>query len=1361
MQQPRFCLQTVFLTALIGAAVNVETCSGQQNRPLDEKLEFFESRIRPVLIEQCYSCHNSAENAEGGLAVDFRDGIRTPSGEGTAVVPGDADASLLLKVIRHEIDGLEMPDGGPKLDDQVVADFRQWIEQGAIDPRDDPPTAQQLTQATSWETTFANRLAWWSLQPVKNPELPPPNDWSDHPIDRFIYQGMKRHDLSPAAPADRRTLIRRLSFALIGLPPQPERIEAFVNDKRVDATEQLIDDLLSSQHFGERWARHWMDLVRYADSHGSEGDPAVPHAYQYRDYLIRAFNDDVPYDQLVREHIAGDLLAQPRINSEMGINESAIGIAHWRLVFHGFAPTDALDEKVRFTDDQINVFGKTFLGLTISCARCHDHKFDAISQRDYYALFGILGSCRPAMLDVNTDDRQLKNQDQLVSLKRELRQRLANAWLANADALADQLADHVDQMPRLDDNSRQDQPLLSILKTVKQQVDQNGDFASSWQSQLDNWQAYQESLSTNDRPAPAMRWDLSQPDDYAEWFHYGNGLADQPSAAGEFVVEPQGERIVGAIYPAGVYSHRLSTRHRAVLASPRVELDDDYEVWFRLTGGGESMVRYVVQNYPRDGTVYPIHTIQRNKWYWHRFNLEYWKGDQIHLEMVTARDAPLTVKNPQRSWFGVRQVMLRKKGLPAPHDETLEFARPLFELAANHPPQSFADLADCLAESLRVTISAWRDGSASNAQASYLDACLRDGLLPNDVEHHPQLESLIETYRQLESQIPLPTRVPGILEADAYDQPLFDRGDHRKPEEVVQRRFLELVDAAHYDVSDSGRLQLARDLLRPDNPLTARVIVNRIWHWLYGEGLVATPDNLGRLGAQPSHPELLDYLARRMVDNGWSIKQMIRLMLTSQTWQQSSQASEQAKLNDPQNKWLSHARSRRLEAEAIRDALLFVSGQLDRTMHGPGMAPGKGRRRSVYVMSRRNSLDPFLQTFDAPVPFATVGRRTVTNVPAQSLTLLNYPLTFSLAAAWAESLRSHQPIGDDRERIVHMFQTALGRRPDNEELDALVNYVRTTAAERRGAANWKQELSELIASHKTELDQILSPARKKLLAQREVDAQSTDGPEPFARWDFSQGLNDTIGKLHGKLHGSATLQDGRLNLDGNGFFSTPPIGREISEKTLEVRLRLLNLNQRGGGALTIQDLQGNGFDSIVFGERVPRQWLAGSNFFLRTADFNGPDETNAQSAVHLAVAYDADGLIRGYRNGKPYGKPYSKSQLVRYAAGQSQLVIGLRHGTAVTPKRMLKAEVLEARLYNRSLSAEEIAASAAGVSFVSQSDVLASMPEPLQHRAQQLMSELDSLKQRLSSLDSGQNNYDEWARVAHVIFNLKEFIYIR
>ena len=1320
--------------------------------PTDRQLEFFETRIRPVLVEACYKCHNSSDTAEAGLAVDSRTAIREPTEHGTAIVPGDVEQSLLLKVIRHEIEGLEMPEDGARLGKRVVADFEQWVRMGAPDPRDEPPSPEELTVATSWPQTLKHRKQWWSLQPIGDPAVPAGAEWSDHPIDRFIAAKLDEHGLTPSQPATKRTLVRRLSFALLGLPPSPEQIDTFLQDNSDEAFAKLVDRLLRSNHYGERWARHWMDLVRYADSHGSEGDPTIPYAYRYRDYLIRAFNDDVPYDRLVREHLAGDLLREPRINHDLAINESQIGPAHLRFVFHGFAPTDALDEKVRFTDDQINVISKTFLGMTVSCARCHDHKFDAISQADYYAMFGILASCRPALVDVNVPEHQEMHKQRLVELKQAIHERVAEHW-AKQVTQDDYLA-HIN-IKRFA-KSRLMKPWVEIA----QGLDDDDDFATAWRAQVDRWRSDQQRIAADAQIENAWHWNLARAEDYSQWYPDGNGLPAQPLPAGDFAVALAGSSVISALLPASVHSRGLSTRHRAFLASPRFKLDGEYNVWLRIQGNQNSTVRYAVENYPRSGTVYPIVEVKNDNWYWRHFNVDYWQGDHIHLEIATAQDAPLQIRGGDRSWFGIREVIVRKKGLAAPPSNDREFLQPVFATALEREPDSPGALADCYRIAIVDAVTAWQSREATDAQALLLHECLTDSLLDNQVDAIPEIQSLIEEYRRLEAEIPQPTRVPGVVEADAFDQPLFERGNHRKPLELVRRRFLAAIDPTPYEASDSGRLALANDLVRPDNPLTARVMVNRIWHHLFGRGIVETPDNFGRLGSLPTHPELLDFLATRFQRDGWSIKETIRFIVTSRTWRQSATASEAAELADPNNQWLSHAHVRRLDAESLRDTLLTVVGQLDRNQYGDGFrANSDTPRRAVYVTSRRNSLDQFLAAFDAPVPFATTGRRNVTNVPAQSLTLLNDPFVMRLAEAWAA--RMHSVELSSSVRVRRMFVAAFGRPPSADEARTLVNYLEEISQQREARQECLDELREQIANYETTIAAVLDPVRAQLLGASNEGGEESVGLEPIAEWDFETNLRDSIGELHGESHGTAKLRDGALVLDGQGYVATTSLQQDLQAKTLEAWVQLANLQQRGGGVITVQTLDGDIFDSIVFGERTPRHWMAGSNGFVRTDDFGGSDESEAlKQVVHVAIAYDADGTIRGYRNGQPYGSPIRKSGRVEFAKGKAQILFGLRHGEA-NEDRQLSGKIFTARLYDRALSAEEIAASAAGTGFVSGKQVLAALAPNQRETVIAQRQQLFHWQAELKQLTESSSNQDPWVLLAHALFNMKEFIYIR
>ncbi len=1344
------------LAALCVLPVGSIACAG----PPPQQIAFFESRIRPVLVEHCYSCHNSADTAEAGLAVDHRRGLREGGDGGELFSPGDAKESRLLAILKHEIDGLEMPQDGPKLDDRVVADFEKWISMGAPDPRDEPPSLESLSESTSWPATLQRRKRWWSFQPIAARPLPQPADWSDHPIDRLVLEKLAEVGLTPTHPADPAVLIRRLHVNLIGLPPRPDefydwigRYEAAGNDGRDRVTEQLIDHLLASEHFGERWARHWMDWIRYAESHGSEGDPRIDNAWMYRDYLIRALNADVPYDQLVREHVAGDLLSDPRINEDLGINESIVGPVHWRMVFHGFAPTDALDEKVRFVDDQINAFSKAFLGLTVSCARCHDHKFDAISQQDYYAIFGILASCRPARSVIDLPHRQNHGRETLMRWKPKIRAAIAHDWLNSAESLKQRiLADDFTK-----NAEKPDHPLHPLFQ-LRQKVSQGSPFAKAWNEVTQGWT---ESRRSADPEGVLQHWNLADQDDYLQWFTDGIGLRQQPQPAGEFAVAAEGDAAIMGIYPAGIYSHTLSSKHPARLTSTDFDVVENSELWVRALGDREASLRYVVQDYPRNGTVYPVTQLKPN-WNWQRYDLAYWKGDQIHLELTADKDAPLLVGSEDRSWFGVTEAKLVRKGTPPPKTESPLVAL-LLSRGDEDAPGSAGELAEYLAGSIVTAVEDWQSGKATDRQAELLDVCIRSGLLPNRLQQLPTAKPLIEDYRRVEAEIPPLRRVPGLDETTGRTQSLFVRGNHKNPAEEVPRRFLEAIDPTPYRGSDSGRLRLANDLLRDDNPLTRRVIVNRIWHHLFGRGIVATPDNFGRLGQRPSHPELLDWLAARLVEDGWSLKKAIRLIVTSKTWQLSPHASEDAAEKDPENIYLSRANVRRMEAEVIRDSLLSVSGRLNRDLFG-NPVDGNSPRRSIYVRVIRNSLDAFLRAFDFPEPFSATGRRDVTNVPAQSLTMMNDPRVSEYASAFAAKLLDDPSLRDDESRIEKMFVIGLSRRPADHEVRKAKEYLAATKQAHQQLLRQAEGIRLEISARQSKLASILDPVRSRL-----VDSASDQGtsqlPKPIGRWDFAKGLNDLVGKADGIAKGGASTGDGALVVKNGGHVVTAPIDYPLKEKTLEAWVRLDHLGQRGGGVMTVQTINGAVFDSIVFAEQAAQQWLAGSDHFKRTRPFQGTEEGEAtERFVHVAIVYHADGRVIGYRDGKPYGKPYKSNGPVEFKPGQAVISFGVRHLPA-GGNRLLAGKIREANLYSRALSAEEIAASARGGGvYVSQKQVIDALSPQEQSQVKTLRAEIQQLQSQVESLGSVPDSLgrqEVWTDLTRALITFKEFIYVR
>ncbi|HBJ84359.1 MAG TPA: hypothetical protein DDZ88_10920, partial [Verrucomicrobiales bacterium] len=1085
-------------------------------------------------------------------------------------------------------------------------------------------------------------------------------------IDDFIDAELTKQGI-PAAPLDDpQTLRRRTSYILTGLPPHSSHQSHSSHDSYVEA-------LLASPAFGEKWARHFMDWVRYAESYGSEGDPAIPYAWRYRDYLIRAFNDNVPYPQLVKEAIAGDLLPNPRINN--GLNESAIGIAQLRMVLHGFSPVDSLDEMVTFTDNQIDTVTKAFQALTVSCARCHNHKFDAISQADFYALYGIFTSTHPAVIDVNAPGTGKAEREELAKLKQQIKDAVAAHW----------------------------------LKTAR------GNSADRFDPKRPGLSAYQ-------------------------WTASGVSL----TRAGEFSVALEGDRLLSRIHPSGYFSDVLSTKERAVLFSHRFKCEGG-TLWFRLAGNGGVKAKYVVQNYPRTGTIHKaveLKEAKEEKLGWRSLDLEFWKGDEIFIQVTTSADMPAEYSKDSRSWFGLTDVAITKDKNPPPSTE------------------------ERLAFSVPETIRAWQSGTLSDEHAEALDQLLQTGKLANNLADMPEAAALVKRYRDLESKLPMPTRVPGIIEADAKDAPLFVRGEHKQPAEIVPRRFLDALDPTPFNTKSSGRLELAEHMAdMKNNPLTARVIVNRIWHHVFGRGIVASVDNFGKLGDLPTHPELLDFLAQRFIASGGSIKSLLRDILLSKAFQRSSQFSVLSSQLDPENKLLSHWSIRRLEAEAIRDSIVTLSGKLDTTLYGESADHGDPRR-SIYIKVIRNSLNPFLTTFDSPVPFSTRGKRDTTNVPAQSLTLLNDPRVIDWSRSWASYVVYALKDRTDDLRIRQMFREAFSRDATDDEVKQSLAYLTTLQAESTEQAQKLAEQEKQLSALNGQIAAILDPARNKLLAGQPSAPPVLSAPSPLAEWTFDKDSSDTKGKLSITFTGSARIENGALVLDGKSMAESGALPKKLTTKTLEAWVMLDNLTQRGGGVITVQERDGGVFDSLVFAEKTPAHWVAGSDHFNRSELFEGTAETEAATRpVHVAVVYQTDGTITGYRDGKPYGRSYRKAPGFLFEPGKSQILLGCRHGNP-SGNKGLSGRIYRARLYDRALTADEIAqTSRVEFTTLSETDILAKLTDSQRQQLAILQGQRDQLTQSLESARISTSDDDPkvqaWTSLAQSLINLKEFIYLR
>jgi len=1330
----------------------------------DERQSFFESKIRPVLAAECYECHGATKQ-KAGLRLDYREGILNGGDSGAALVAGDPEKSLLFQSITHAHSDLQMPKDRAKLDDKVIADFAKWIKTGALDPRDHAPTAEEAAKDMDWKSVLEMRKRWWCFQPVANPAPPEVKNatMSHHPVDRFVEKKIEDAGLQPAAHASAAAVIRRASYVLTGLAPTPAEVAAFEQSairNPQSAMESLVDRLLASPRFGETWARHWMDWVRYAETHGSEGDPAIPDAWRYRDYLIRALNADVPYPQMVRENIAGDLLKHPRINKDLGENESALGIGQYRFVLHGFGPTDTLDEQVTFTDNQIDVITKAFQGLTVACARCHNHKFDAISQTDFYALYGIMVSCHPATICVDTPEVREKNVKELAALKPRIRDAVATAWQKSLATLATRL----DAWQPKDEARKKGQgpdPTREALEAWQRMRGlEPAKMGGEWARQERIWQEAQAKRQAFLHQDTYARWDLRS-DDAKTWFADGNGLRGA-SSAGEFSVSPEGDDVVARIHPAGVFTDLLSTKHRGVLTSHRFP-GQGGRLWVRVSGSGNSRVRYVVQNYPRTGTIHLKKDLDGEGSDWVSWDIDYWKGDTLYLEACTNADMPVEGKGAERSWFGVSEVIYAKDKnvMPPPAGVSLSAV-----LDPQTPaPASREELVHAYAKAIGKCVEAWRSGRMTDDQAEFLNSVLLAKLLPNTTKELAGVASLIAEYRKLEEAVPVPTRAPGVLEADSFDQALFVRGSHKTPAEAVPRRFLEAIDARDYKPTNSGRLQLAQSLTDPKNPLTSRVIVNRLWHYVFGRGIVATTDNFGKLGDLPTHPELLDYLASRFDARGGSIKDMLKFLLTSQTFQLDDHAPAQAIEKDPENLLLTHFSVRRLDAEAVRDSILALTGKLDDTMYGESVL-SREPRRSVYLKVVRNNLDPFLAVFDAPVPSSTRGRRDATNVPAQSLALLNDSAVIEWSGDWAKRILGNKAAPSDEGRINEMFREAFGRAPTPQEKMQSSGYLHTIDEANASSGVMVSNLQKKISLLEQRIESYLGPARDKMMADRGAVKVPKNLPTPIAEWDFEDGPKDLRGGLNLELKGNARVEHGALVLDGEkSFAESSMLKKPLREKTLEAWVKLDTLDQRGGGVMSVQTSNGATFDALVYAEKEPQCWLAGSNFFRRTQSFEGEPEAAALTKpVHLALVYRADGTIAGYRRGEPYGQPYRSHGPEEFEAGKCNVIFGLRHSPAGGNK-MLRGRILRARLYDRALSDAEVSASAkTEAALPGDEDLLAALDDNERNVVRHAREELSDLNLKLTEIREATSHAGPeaaWQSLAQSLVNLKEFIYLR
>ncbi|MFK5922227.1 MAG: PSD1 and planctomycete cytochrome C domain-containing protein [Verrucomicrobiota bacterium] len=1033
----------------------------------DDKLTIFEKQIRPALVEHCYECHSGSQ-AKAGLRLDYRAGWQTGGESGPAIIAGNTNSSLLLKAIRHQGSDLKMPRDSAKLPDKTIRAFEQWIARGAIDPRDQPPSTADAA-AAAWKIKLAERSHWWSLQNPRKSSLPQIKNtaWPKGEVDHFILSALEKATLSPSRTANAQTLIRRLSFVLTGLPVRKKQLKkfesAFVTNPD-SALRTLVDELLASPHFGEHFARHWMDVVRYTDTYGYEWDNPAKGSWEYRDYLIRSFNDDISFDQLIREQIAGDLLPEPRINKKEELNESLIGPMFYHMGEHRHGTSlefNGIHQEM--VNNKIDAFSKAFLAMTIGCARCHDHKLDAISQHDYYALAGVFMSPRWTTRVIDAPGKNKRHIEKLKKLQQEIWRELQKIW-AKQNGLPDgqRLKNWLHQNLSTLKNAKPEDLVYPLIKTANSSEQQ---LASDWISMSDHWQITHETALKTNAGKFTLLTDFKKPGFAENWITEGDGLTHGYVHNGTPLISLEGNQIINHLLPRGYHSHALSSKLPAAIRLPAQDKIPGKFLSFELTGGEWAGHLETPQNAFQSEAVNFLSPNKKNKWLTNA-DRELKNGVSRVLTEVTTSSLnpdfpPRTGKSragkttlpPQdtglnkRSWFSLTKILAHDTG-GSPADALNEFAT----LFTQTPPTSKEDAWQRISKWHSDALNRWLLNKSTVADIKIINWLLENKLLFNDLEKSPEIAALIKQYREIENQIDFPRSVNSMEERgiEPINYRLNVRGNVNEDGPAIHRDFLSVFAGQHQvgKSKGSGRLELAQYLSNNKNPQTARVYVNRIWQWVFGSGLVSTPNDFGKLGGRPSHPELLDWLAVNFMEENWSTKKLIRQLVLSQTFRQSNTTSQAATEQDPDNHLRHHYPTRRLQAEEIRDSLLAVSGRIDHKLYGPPINPprpaedAKKRlfsgpvdshgRRSIYL--KMSIMDPprFLVGFNLPDLKLPTGRRDVTNVPPQALILLNGQLANQMAEHWAKQLISDKHTRP-ADRINSMFVKAFARQASPEE----------------------------------------------------------------------------------------------------------------------------------------------------------------------------------------------------------------------------------------------------------------------------------------------------------------------------------------
>ena len=1042
------------------------------------QMEFFESRVRPILIKHCFECHGEKKQ-EGGLRTDLHKSLLKGGDTGPAIVPGKPKESELILAINYDADSYQMPPDG-KLKQEQIDILTRWVEEGGYWPEHDKTSS---SSSENKEFNLKKRAEHWSFQPVKNHRPPEVKNssWPLTDIDHFVLSRLEQANLIPAKEADKRTLLRRVAFDLTGLPPSTEDIESFLDDSSAGAYSKVVERLLASPHYGERWGRHWLDLVRFAETMGHEFDYTIYHAHRYRDYVIRALNDDIPYSQFVTEHIAGDLLESPRRSLRDDSNESVIATGFYWLGQGKHSPVDIQAEESDCIDNQIDVIGKAFLGLTISCARCHDHKFDPITTKDYYAISGFLQSSRRNYAFIDSPRKTAPLIQKLKSLKGKLSPVIRNEVISKLSKELSQLDQKL-----LTNNPKPDDQWLQQINSLSKSPDKIFYVWNKLQGMMNESEFLAEKRTLLSDLISSQAEITKQPDSvlfesfespsWKNWFVTGQAFGEMPSQKWEaiFPILENNSIPIEQLASAGIaHSGLISGKLQGTIRSRTFTISKP-KIFYRMlrSGGNEKpgkvykngQVSLIIDGFevikaPIYGSL-TLNIPRKGLFQWYQQDVSKWIGHKAYIEIVDEDDGYIAV---DEILFGNQQPL--ESGNSS-----------LIEMLKDPNIKSPAALAIGYRDFFLKSIHDWKNqsGKISANKIETINQILKIvGSSPVNQDFSKSWK-IVSQYRSIESEIPVPQKAIAITDGSPEDESVFIRGNHKKKGKIVPRRFLEVFEENKKNPvqEGSGRLELAKKITSKNNPLISRVVVNRIWHHHFGKGIVRTTDDFGVMGKPPTHPELLDFLASELIRNKWSIKNMHRMMVLSRTYQMASELNDHnAEEKDPENLLLHRMSIRRLEAEAIRDSILSVSGHLNEKMYGPSILPyltpfmeGRGRpkksgpldgdgRRSIYINVRRNFLTPMFLAYDYPTPFTTAGRRSVSNVPAQGLIMMNNPFVIQQSKLWAQNILEDKKLSTDG-RIQEIYNQAFARLPSEKELTAAREFL----PKPDGKLNHKEEL---------------------------------------------------------------------------------------------------------------------------------------------------------------------------------------------------------------------------------------------------------------------------------------------------------------